>query len=99
MHLSYMYDRDHIAYMVDLPPRLAVPCSILSGCTFCLKKPFFLELFKKASFFSKPSLPGLSVRGIKSPFELITFIKPQAQGVSSSTWGVVRRELVFQYRD
>jgi len=27
------------------------------------------------------------------------FIKPQVQGMSLSTWGVVRRELELKYRD
>jgi len=31
--------------------------------------------------------------------QALKFIKPQAQGLSSSTWGGVRRELVFKYRD
>jgi len=29
----------------------------------------------------------------------LQFIKPQAQGLSSSTWDVVRRELGFKYWD
>ena len=31
--------------------------------------------------------------------QALKFINPQAQGLSSSTWGVVRRELGFKYRD
>ena len=31
--------------------------------------------------------------------QALKFIKPQAQGLPSSTWGVVRRELVFMHRD
>jgi len=31
--------------------------------------------------------------------QALKFIKLQAQGLLSSTWDVVRRELVFKYRD
>jgi len=31
--------------------------------------------------------------------QALQFIKPQAQGLLPSTWGVVHRELVFKYRD
>jgi len=31
--------------------------------------------------------------------QALQFLKPQAQGLLSSTWGVVRRELSFKYRN
>jgi len=36
---------------------------------------------------------------VKGSIKVLIFIKPQAQGLSSSTWGLIRRELGFQYQN
>ena len=44
-------------------------------------------------------LPGNGAKNLLGKNQALTFIKTQAQGSSLSTWGVVRKELRFKYRD
>ena len=59
-------------------------------------KAFYCGHIGEASRLSPESQIVTSVVG---NIQVLKFIKPQVQGLSLSTWGVVHRELVFKYRD
>jgi len=53
-------------------------------------------MLKQTSILKNANSPATAT---KTKIQALKFINPQAQGLSSNTWGVVRKELRFKYRD